>query len=737
MLHSAHQRIAPQSECRTKLASILVVVAVIAGITAFVGALSYLYSVNTEERESAQLLQNYNDKADVLVWALEGSARTMMGSRHGASPLFISSDLLEEIANQPGIMSLCLVNSEGEILAHSDPSNTQGHTLIGERKPLPDPINLAQLVKNESIGSFTQLPAGKAYEVIKRFTPNDPHMRRHQNRMHQGRMNQGHMMQDLRNRMDALGPLYMIVAFDAKPYDDHLLEVQRNNRVMSLLVTAVACCLAILFLVLYSFVRSHRLLKNARALASQIVTNLPIGLITTDTNGNITLFNSQSLHLLSINADSVPTSISQLPHLNWREIMQRLDSTQNSLFEDEIEIPLGETGSRAISLSAAKVLDSDGSDSGYLCILRDLQTVKTLQKQIRLNERLSALGNMAAGVAHEIRNPLSTLKGYATYLSEKLKDDAKAYATGQCMIEEVDRLNRVVTDLLYLAKPEQLALVDVNLTQVAQKALQLASFDASAHNIEIALTIGESPLIIQGDSDKLIQALLNILLNSIQSISHDKGAISISVLPEHPTKTWANRPENSLSRPQSDDSNEPATSSLLKGSDRTKDSDGPNALGEPNSSGGLDKVDRQDHAYNSGALIRIRDNGSGMTEETLANLFTPYFSTKASGSGLGMTITHQIIESHRGSVSVSSVFGEGTVFTIRLPLGKAPSMPSTRPSGDAGLHTPQITTSSSSENIPSSGSIGLHIEKQMEENKEDSTTYLVESKPTLSGNNHD
>ncbi len=702
MLHSIHQPIASLSERRAKMVSILVVLALIAGITAFVGTLSYLYSVNTEERESAQLLQNYNDKADVLVWALEGSARTMMGSRHGASPLFISSDLLEEIANQPGIMSLCLVNKEGEILAHSDPNNTQGHGIIGERKALPDPMKLSQLVKNEAIGSFTHLPTGKVYEVIKRFTPSDRHMRRHQNRMHQGRMNQGHMMQELRNRMDALGPLYMVVAFDAKPYDDHLLEVRHNNSVMSLLVTTVACCLAILFLVLYSFVRSHRLLKNARALASQIVTNLPIGLITTDTNGHITLFNSQSLHLLSMDANAVPTLITQLPHLNWREIMQRLDSTQNPIFEDEIEIPLGETGSRAISLSAAKVLNSDGSDSGYLCILRDLQTVKTLQKQIRLNERLSALGNMAAGVAHEIRNPLSTLKGYATYLSEKLKDDAKAYATGQCMIEEVDRLNRVVTDLLYLAKPEQLVLEDVNLTQVAQKALQLASFDASAHNIKIALTTDETPLMIKGDSDKLIQALLNILLNSIQAITHDKGAITISVQPEHLIKAWANTPENSLPNVQNEPTNRPI---------------------------------RPDHTDCPGALIRIRDNGSGMTEETLANLFTPYFSTKASGSGLGMTITHQTIDLHNGTLSVSSVLGEGTVFTIRLPLAKAPTLSS--PPSDVDMYTPRDTKPTYPEGTPSLDSPALHGEEHMEENKQHSTTDLIESKATLTGNNHD
>ena len=124
------------------------------------------------------------------------------------------------------------------------------------------------------------------------------------------------------------------------------------------------------------------------------------------------------------------------------------------------------------------MLNSDGSASGYLCILRNLQTVKSLQRQIRLNERLAALSNMAAGVAHEIRNPLSTLKGYATYLSEKLKNDPQAHAMGTLMIEEVERLNRVVTDLLFLSKPSQLQFSPVNLAEIVAKAVRLVAFDA-------------------------------------------------------------------------------------------------------------------------------------------------------------------------------------------------------------------------------------------------------------------
>ena len=608
MLHSSRTLKLLREKKRPRLFSSPLIIGIVLIVTFIVGSISYIYAVNTEEKERTQLLTNLTDKADVLVWALEGSARTMMGTQHMNRPFSLSADLLEEIANQPGIMSICLVNKAGEILLHSDPDTAPTYANSSTPKILPPEDQLAGLTKRSSIGRFGSAHDAPVYEVIKLFTPADPHhsMRRHKRHR---------MMMDTEERTRQLGPLYMIVAFDSAPYAEYMEQVRHKNMLFSILVTIVTGSLAAFALVLFNFFRSHKLLNDARALASQIVTNLPIGIITTDIHGSITLFNSQSLHLLSLEEHAIPQSIKQLPHLNWQEIMDHLDTSPTPILEEEVEIPLGEAESRTISLSAAKVLNSDGSASGYLCILRNLQTVKSLQRQIRLNERLAALSNMAAGVAHEIRNPLSTLKGYATYLSEKLKNDPQAHAMGTLMIEEVERLNRVVTDLLFLSKPSQLQFSPVNLAEIVAKAVRLVAFDAQNKNIAIHLTGEETPLPISGDADRLLQALLNILLNAVQAIDADSGSITVNLHKEIQEKTSS-----------------------------------------------LSTVTEQ---Y---ALIRIRDTGQGMSKETLANIFTPYFSTKASGTGLGMTITHQIIDLHEGSISVASVLNEGTTFTIRLPL---------------------------------------------------------------------
>ena len=264
-----------------------------------------------------------------------------------------------------------------------------------------------------------------------------------------------------------------------------------------------------------------------------------------------------------------------------------------------------------VSLSAAKIIGSEGAFLGYLFILRDLGEIRRLQKQLRQSERLSALGNLAAGVAHEIRNPLSSIKGYATYLTEKLKNDKMAYATGNILIQETERLNRVMSDLLSVAKPLDLRLQSVRIENVLEQAVRVISSDAEEKGVAVHLRLprpGDGP---QGevrlDPDRLIQALLNLLVNAVQA-TEPGGSIEVALE-----------------------------------SGRAQAADG---------------------AFWS---ISISDTGCGMSAQTVAQLFTPYFTTKASGTGLGLVLTQQIVERHGGEIKVFSQPDKGSTFTILLP----------------------------------------------------------------------
>ena len=228
---------------------------------------------------------------------------------------------------------------------------------------------------------------------------------------------------------------------------------------------------------------------------------------------------------------------------------------------------------------------------------------KLLQEATHRKEKLMALGHLAAGVAHEIRNPLSSIKGLAKYFAERTPPGGEAYELAQVMAKEADRLNRVVSELLELVRPAHLKWQPVDLNEVIGHSLQLVSQDASGRDITLQFTAQPSLCRIQADPDRLNQVLLNLYLNAIQAIGRE-GIITVAV--------------------------------AECGDGRIK--------------------------------LSVADSGKGMTAEQLQAIFTPYFTTKADGTGLGLAVVQNIVEQHGGTILVESTPGRGAVFTLYLPV---------------------------------------------------------------------
>ena len=228
---------------------------------------------------------------------------------------------------------------------------------------------------------------------------------------------------------------------------------------------------------------------------------------------------------------------------------------------------------------------------------------KLLQEATHRKEKLMALGHLAAGVAHEIRNPLSSIKGLAKYFAERTPPGGEAYELAQVMAKEADRLNRVVSELLELVRPAHLKWQPVDLNEVIGHSLQLVSQDASGRDITLQFTAQPSLCRIQADPDRLNQVLLNLYLNAIQAIGRE-GIIMVAV--------------------------------AECGDGRIK--------------------------------LSVADSGKGMTAEQLQAIFTPYFTTKADGTGLGLAVVQNIVEQHGGTIHVESMPGKGAVFTLYLPV---------------------------------------------------------------------
>ena len=174
-----------------------------------------------------------------------------------------------------------------------------------------------------------------------------------------------------------------------------------------------------------------------------------------------------------------------------------------------------------VSVSASKIINEEGQFLGHVLIIRDLGEVRQLQDEIRRKEKLAAIGGLAAGVAHEIRNPLSSIKGIATYFKDKFDKDSGDEEMAGVMIKEVDRLNRVISELLEFARPTELKPKSTAINSLIEHSVRLVEKEAAAKNIEIKSDLSQQPLSARIDSDRFSQCLLNLYLNSMQAMEKD------------------------------------------------------------------------------------------------------------------------------------------------------------------------------------------------------------------------
>ena len=237
-------------------------------------------------------------------------------------------------------------------------------------------------------------------------------------------------------------------------------------------------------------------------------------------------------------------------------------------------------------------------------LFQDLREIEALKEEVERERHLAALGRLAAGVAHEVRNPLSSLKGFAQFLRSKFNPGSKEERYSDIMIEEVERLDRVVQELLDFAKPVTAERKASDANSIVDDALSLVAEDAAFRNVEIVSDLAAELPDVMVDGRQLRQVLLNVLLNGIEAM-RDGGRLTVR------TRLRANE--------------------------------------------------------NPPVAIEISDTGVGMSEDEMDKLFEPFYTTKPEGTGLGLTIVSRLIEQNRGRLGVQSVRGEGTTFTISLP----------------------------------------------------------------------
>jgi two-component system sensor histidine kinase HydH len=551
-----------------------------------------LQNINKQKENMTNILL---EKGAALVRSFEAGTRTgmmgMMGMNRGRFQL---QRLLTETAQQSDIVYLIVTNTNGTILAHNDPAE------IGERHGRD--LDLARISRSDKVEwrQVSNPDGADTFEIFRQFSPTHPRFRGPHGRM------MADMFRQLRINpvIPGLNAGYIIfVGLDMGPIEAARKADTRHTVIMALILLLIGFA-GIGSLSLAQAYRSAKTsLTRIKAFSDNVVENMPIGLVAIDGDGRIASFNqtAESVLQLSSRENLGKKANEVLPRELW-SLTDEL-KTEKGIIEKEMDCPLEDGRMIPLDSSVSLLEGDDGTFLGYIILFRDLTEVQNLKREVETSRRLASLGRLAAGVAHEIRNPLSSIKGFATYFRERYKEIPEDKRTAEIMVQEVDRLNRVISQLLDFTRPLTINKRSTPLQGLIQHSLKMIEGQAREKNIKISTDLLPEIKEIFLDSDKINQVLLNLYLNAIEAMEKG-GALSVDVL-------WD------------------------EDSQRT--------------------------------MIRVSDNGVGISKNDLIHVFDPYFTTKQSGTGLGLAIVHKIVESHRGEVRVESETGKGTTVTISLP----------------------------------------------------------------------
>ncbi|CAB1074548.1 hypothetical protein D1AOALGA4SA_2367 [Olavius algarvensis Delta 1 endosymbiont] len=452
------------------------------------------------DRQKSMALRFLHRQGEGLILSVEASARTGMKSLMWQE--ISLGSLLRETAKNKDIAYVYIIDEHGTVVHHSDQSRSG--TILDWKPDITAEDQIETRIK--LLPDNTQI-----YELAKFFSPMyEPAMMHHRNRP-MG-LDAGYMANSHTHRGDTVVLGMKMTAYELARRADI-----QHAIIMAAIILILGSGALFFIFVIQNYYLVDKTLKQTRDYTREVVANMANGLLSIDSEGKIVFFNLLALELLGL-------EVSKAQGADLRSVIEfDLSGIQNTLnrcipvpdFEIYHQHKAGEM--IPLALSATPIKDGKGGCNGAVVILRDLREIKLLQEKVKRSEKLAAVGELAAGVAHEIRNPLSSIRGFAQFLRHSLKDKPQEKEYAETMVTEVDRINRVVTDLLTFARPMALEIMPTDITELVEHAMRLVNADALSCQVDIRTEISDLSSLPM-DGNQITQALLNLLLNALQAV---------------------------------------------------------------------------------------------------------------------------------------------------------------------------------------------------------------------------
>ncbi len=522
-------------------------------------AMSTYRNLDLERSQQERLLSR---EAGVLLHLFETTAQDCWSHYTKGLPeiqrLFVS-------APYDDIEYVYLLSENGDILAHSDPQRL-GQRMDGD---LPGRGESLELMHGD--GPERILEARRHFQVVASETI-------------------GNYYLGIGLRMTSMEQIY---------HEDH-----RHRIMMAAILVLLGTATLFFILVVQNSYLVQRTLERMKSYTQYVVESMANGLISLDEKGVVTTINPAAVELIGISKakaqglsfDSLlPEYADEIGSVLWDD---------NTILNREIWYKHPDDSLIPMSLSATQVKDSSGGSLGAVILLNDLREIRELHERARRVEHLASIGRMAAAVAHEIRNPLSSIRGLAQYFAANDQNrDPEEQTYARTIVAESDRLDTVVSELLNYARPLQLNLAEISIEALFADTVRTTMLNTEKNGIEIDQDIKPDIPVVQLDRDRILQVLLNLTQNGMAAMPHG-GRLALRA-------RW---------------------------------------LAELKS-----------------IQLIVEDTGTGIPEQDVPRLFEPFFTTRTHGTGLGLAIVHKIMDAHNGMIDVQSEEGKGTTMTLTIP----------------------------------------------------------------------